>query len=89
MLSIQKSASDHTGLGYDFSSFNIASTSATVFVPPSNNVEIENNNVKTNLASENLDKGKSILEAPTKLEKKNTKNTKAKKATSQKPKQTK
>ena len=87
MLSLQKSASDRTGLRYEFSSSNIASTSTTVFVPPSNNVEIENNNVKTNLASENLDKGKSILEAPTKLEKKNTKNTKAKKATSQKPKQ--
>ena len=87
MLSVQKSASDRTGLRYEFSSSNIASTSTTVFVPSSNNVEIENNNVKTNLASENLDKGKSILEAPTKLEKKNTKNTKAKKATSQKPKQ--
>ena len=34
MLSIQKSASDHIGLGYDFSASNIASTSATVFVPP-------------------------------------------------------
>ena len=42
-LSIQKSTSDHTGLGYDFSSSNIDSTSAIVFVPPSNNVEIENN----------------------------------------------
>ena len=87
MLRIQKSASDRTGLGYDFSSYNIASTSATVFVPSSNNVEIENNNVKTDLASENLDKGKSILGAPPKLEKKNAKNPKAKKATSQKPKQ--
>ena len=87
MLKIQKSTSDHTGLGYDFSSSNIASTSTTVFVPPSNNVEIENNNVKTNLASENLDKGKSILGAPPKLEKKNAKNPKAKKATSQKSKQ--
>ena len=87
MLSIQKSASDRIGLGYDFSSSNIASTSATVFVPPSNNVEIENNNVKTNLASENLDKGKSILGAPPKLEKKNSKTPKVKKATSQKPKQ--
>ena len=87
MPSIQKSASDHTGLGYDFFSSNIASTSATVFVPPSNNVEIENNNVKTNLASENLDKGKSILGAPTILKKKNAKNPKAKKATSQKSKQ--
>ena len=72
-LSIQKSASDHTGLGYDFSSSNIASTSATVFVPPSNNAEIENNNVKTDLANKNLDKGKSILGAPPKLEKKNAK----------------
>ena len=74
MLSIQKSTFDHTGLGYDFSSSNIDSTSATVFVPPSNNVEIENNNVETKLASENLDKGKSILGAPPKLEKKNAKN---------------
>ena len=87
MLSIQKSASDRTGLGYEFSSSNIASTSTTVFVPPSNNVEIENNNVKTNLVSENLDKDKSILWAPPKLEKKNAKNPKAKKAPSQKPKQ--
>ena len=87
MLNLQKSASDQTSLGYDFSSSNIVSTSATVFVPPSNNVEIENNNVKTELASENLDKGKSILGAPPKLEKKNAKNPKAKKATSQKPKQ--
>ena len=31
MLSIQKSASDRTSLGYDFSSSNIASTSATIF----------------------------------------------------------
>lgn len=66
MLSFQKSASDRTGLGYGFSSSNIASTSTTVFVPPSNNVEIENNDVKTDLASENLDKGKSILGAPLK-----------------------
>ena len=82
MLSIHKSTSDRTGLGYDFSSSNIASTSATVFVPSSNNVEIENNNVKTDLASENLDKGKFILGAPPKppkLEKKNAKNPKAKK----------
>ena len=56
MLSLQKSASDQTGLGYGFSSSNTTSTSTIVFVPPSNNVEIENNNVKTVLASENLDK---------------------------------
>ena len=73
MLSLQKSASDRTSLGYDFSSPRIASTSSTIFVPPANNVEIENNNVKTDLASENLDKGKSILGAPLKLEKKELK----------------
>ena len=87
MLSIQKFASDRTGLGYDFSSSNIASTSATIFVPPSNNVEIENNEIKTKLASENLDKGKSILGAPFKLEKKDVKNPRVKKANPQKPKQ--
>ena len=87
MLSIQKSASDRTCLGYDFSSSNITSTSATIFVPSSNNVEIENNKVKTDLASENLDKGKSILEASPKQDKKEVKNPRAKKANSQKPKQ--
>ena len=64
MLSFQKSASNRTGLEYDFSSSNIASASTTIFVPPANNDEIENTNVKTNLASENIDKGKSILGAP-------------------------
>ena len=82
MLSLQKYASDRTGLGYDFSSSNIASTSITVFVPPANNVEIENNDVKIDLASENLDKGKSILGAPLKLEKKDVKNPRAKKSNS-------
>ena len=46
MLSIQKFASDRIGLGYDFSSSSIASASTTIFVPPSNNAEIENTNVK-------------------------------------------
>ena len=87
MPSFQKSTSDWTGLGYGFSSSNIASTSITIFVPPSNNVEIENNDVKTDLASENIDKGKSILGAPPKQDKKEAKNPKAKKANSQKPKQ--
>ena len=87
MLSLQKSASDRTGLGYGFSSSNITSTSTTVFVPPSNNVEIENNDVKTDLASENLDKGKSILGAPLKQNKKEAKNLRAKKENSQKSKQ--
>ena len=87
MLSLQKSASNQTGLGYGLSFSNIVSTSTTVFVPPSNNVEIENNDVKTDLASENIDKGKSILGALLKQDKKETKNPKAKKANSQKPKQ--
>ena len=50
MLSIQKFASDRTGLGYGISSSNTASTSTTVFVPPASNTEIENTNVKIILA---------------------------------------
>ena len=74
MLILQKSAFDWTDLGYDFSSPNIASTSTTVFVPLANTVETENNDVKNELASENIDKGKSILGAPPKLDKKEIKN---------------
>ena len=87
MLNIQKSALDQTSLGYGLSSFNTASTSTTVFVPLASNTEIENTDVKISLASENLDKGKSILGAPLKLDKKDVKNPKAKKANFQKPKQ--
>ena len=87
MLNIQKSASDRTNLRYGLSSSNTASTSTTVFVLPASNTEIENTDVKISLASENLDKGKSILGAPPKLDKKDVKNPKAKKANSQKPKQ--
>ena len=75
------------GLGYGLSSSNIASTSITVFVPSSNNVEIKNNDIKTDLASENIDKGKSILGAPFKQDKKEAKNPRAKKVNFQKPKQ--
>ena len=74
-------------MGYDFSSPNIVSTSTTVFVSTTNNVESKNNDVKNMLASENIDKGKSILRAPPKLDKKETKNPKAKKGNTQKPKQ--
>ena len=74
MLSIQKFAFDRTGLRYGFSSSNIASTSTTVFVPPGNNVETENNDVKIDLVSENIDKGKSILGATPKQDKKKAKN---------------
>ena len=63
MLSFQKVASDKTDLGYDFSSPNIASSSTIVFVSPANNI-----------ASKNVDKGKSILGTLPKLEKKETRN---------------
>ena len=82
MLNLQKSTSSWTGLGYDLSSPSIISTSSTVFVPLANNVEIENNNVKTDLASENTDKGKSIVGAPIKQDKKEVKNLRTKKANS-------
>ena len=87
MLSLQKYAFDRIGLGYDFSSPSIASISSTVFVSPANNVKIENTNVKIDLASENIDKGKSILGTPSKQDKKEVKNLRAKKANSQKAKQ--
>ena len=87
MLGLQKSTYDRTGLGYGPSSSNIASTSTTVFVSSSNNVEIESNDVKTDLTSENIDNGKSILKAPLKQDKKEAKNPRAKKASSQKLKQ--
>ena len=87
MLSFQKSASDRTNLGYDFSSPSIASTSTIVFVSPTNNFEFESNDVKTALAIENIDTGKSILGATPKLDKKETKNPRAKKGNTQKPKQ--
>ena len=51
MLGLQEFASDRTGLGFDFSSPSIASTSTIVFIPPANNVENENNDVKNKLAS--------------------------------------
>ena len=86
ILSLQKSASDQTGLGYGLSFSNITSTSTTVFFPPSNNA-IENNDVKTDITSENIEKDKSILGAPPKQDKKEAKNPRTKKANSQKPKQ--
>ena len=82
ILNIQKSPSDRIGLGYGLSSSNTASTSTTVFVPPASNTEIENTDVKISLPSENLDKGKFILGAPPKLDKKDVKNPKAKKTNS-------
>ena len=57
------------------------------FVPLANNVKTENNEFKNELASENIDKGKSILGAPPKLAKNETKNLRAKKGNSQNFKQ--
>ena len=92
ILNLQKSASYRTGLGYDFSSPSIASAGTIVFVPPpnnvlSNNVETENNKIKNELTSENINMSKSIVGAPPKLTKNETKNPRAKKTNSQKPKQ--
>ena len=56
------------------------------FVSPADNIETENNNVKTELANKNIDKGKSILGAPPKLNKKEIKHPSAKKGNTQKPK---
>ena len=86
MLNFQKYASDQIGLGYDFSSSNIASSSTIVFVSPANNIESENNDVKIVLASKNINRGKSILGAPPKLDKEETKNSRAKKSNNQKSK---
>ena len=66
-------------MGYDFSSPNIASSSTTVFVSSANNINYENNEYKTEIASDNVDKGKSILGAPSKVEKKKTRNPRTKK----------
>ena len=87
MLSFQKFGSDRTSLGYDFSSSNIVSSSSIVFVSPANNVDSKNNDVKTILANKNIDKGKSILRAPPKPDKKEIKNPRTKKSNNQKSKQ--
>ena len=84
MLSFQEAASDKTGLGHDFSSPNIASSSTTVFVSLAVNVNFENNEFNIEITSENLDKDKSILGAPPKVEKKETRNPRTKKVNNKK-----
>ena len=84
MLSSQKSAPNKTNLGYDISSPNIASSSSTIFVSPASIVNSENNELKTEVNSENIDKGKSILGALPKLDKKETRNLRAKKVNNKK-----
>ena len=58
-----------------------------MFVSPANNVDSKNNDVKTILANKNIDKGKSILRAPPKPDKKEIKNPRTKKSNNQKSKQ--
>ena len=81
MLNVQKSASDRAGLGYDhfLSSCSTSSNALNriIFVPPTNNDNSSNSKVtnpKTESVSEDkFDKGKSILGAPPKIGKKETK----------------
>ena len=89
MLSFQKVASDKTDLGYDFSSSNIASSSTIVFVSPTDNVNFKNNEFKTEIASDNLDKDISILGAPPTVEKKDIRNHRTKKVNNKKSQPTK
>ena len=55
-----------------------------MFVSPANNVNSKNDEAKTKIASENIDKGKSILKAPPKVEKKETRNPRTKKVNNKK-----
>ena len=86
MMNLQKSTSNKTGLGYELSnsSPNITSSSKIVFVSPANDNDPENNEAKIEIASENLDKGKSILGAPPKIEKKETRSPKSNKTKNKK-----
>ena len=58
-----------------------------MFVSPVDNVNSENNESKIEIANGNTDKGKSILGAPLKVEKKETKNPRTKKANNKKSQQ--
>ena len=57
-----------------------------MFVSPIDNVNFENNESKTEINSKNVDNGKSILSAPPKFEKKETRNSRTKKDNNQKSK---
>ena len=56
-----------------------------MFVSPTNYVNSENNECKTDIASENIDKSKSILGAHPNVEKKETRNPRTKKVNNKKP----
>ena len=78
MLNFQKSTSDKTSLRYDhsLSSCNTPSNALNrvIFVPPAKNDNSKVTNPKTkNVSEDKSDKGKSILGAPLKVGKKETK----------------
>ena len=78
MLNFQKSTSDKTSLGYDhsLSSCNTPSNALNrvIFVAPANNDNSKVTDPKTkNVSEDKSDKGKSILGAPPKVGKKETK----------------
>ena len=79
---LQKYASDRIGLGYDFSYPSIASAILLFLFLLLIMLKLRIMMLKLKLASENLDKGKSILGALPKLDKKEVKNPRAKKANS-------
>ena len=80
MLSLQKSAFDRTGLGYDLSSLILL---LLILLYLFHLLIL----LKSVLVIENTDNGKSILGAPPMLDKKETKNPRAKKGNNQKSKQ--
>ena len=88
-LNLHKSAFDRTNLGHELSnsSPNIAYSSKIVFVSPTNDNDAENNEAKIEIASENLDKGKSFLGVPPKVLKKETRHPRNKKDNNKKSQQ--
>ena len=78
MLNFQKVASDKTGLGYHHSLFSCSTSFIALrnvkFVPSTTNAKFEINEFKIEIVSEEKhDKGKSILGAPPKIVKKESK----------------
>ena len=55
-----------------------------MFVSPVDNVNSKNDEAKIEIGSENLDKGKSILGAPTKVKKKEARNPRTKRENNKK-----
>ena len=76
MLNFQKATSDKTGLGYDHSLSSCNTSSSALhnvnFVPPNSKFEINEPKIEIVIEDKN-DKGKSILRAPLKIVKKETK----------------